>query len=318
MKKVIFTVIVISISLLPACKKNPSSDEAPIALSDEQKELITDAESGFCILDNLTIWEISSGVSKTISGCMIGEKLALLGQTTQIVQAGARRDLIHVRQSSGREGWARTEYVIPNSVLAVIVDDEVSILEKPDAQADTGRLLPRMTILAIYKDSAATAFLRVSCVEPASGRLDKSVYLRNSGISSLIDNVKSAILYQIASRTENSKKRAAFLTSALSDYPRSAFTADIRQALETTEEPVAEEIPTEKFAAVFTANDDGVNVLSVPDETAGSIVATLQKGRTVESVERTTQSYIIGTLSAPWFKIKNPEGWVFGISLSPK
>lgn len=318
MKKVLFAIIVISISLLPACIKNSSSDEAPIALSDDQKELIADSKSGFCILDNLTLWDISSGVSKSVSGCMIGEKLALLGQTTQIVQAGARRDLVHVRQSSGREGWARAEYVIPDSVLAVIVDDESAVLEKPGAQADTGRLLPRMTILAIHKDSAATAFLRVSYVEPSSSRLDKSVYLRNSGVSSLIDDVKSAILYQIAARTENSKKRAAFLTSALSDYPRSKFTADIRRALETTQEPLAAEIPTEKFEAVFTAIDDGINVLSVPDETAGSIVAALQKGRTVESVERTTQSYIIGSLSAPWYRIKNPEGWVFGISLSPK
>jgi hypothetical protein len=317
-KKVIFAIIVISISLLPACMKNSSNDEAPIALSDDQKELITDAESGFCILDNLTLWDISSGVSKSISGCMIGEKLVLLGQTTQIVQTGAKRDLVHVRQSSGIEGWARAEYVISDSVLAVIVDDEAAVLVNPGPQADTGRLLPRMTIIAIHKDSAATAFLHVSGVEPSSGRLDKSVYLRNSGVSSLIGDVKSAILYQVASRTENPKKRAAFLTSALSDYPRSRFTADIRQALVATQEPLAEEIPTEKFEAVFTTNDDGINVLSVPDETEGSVVAALQKGRTVESVERTTQSYIIGSLSAPWYRIKNPEGWVFGISLSPK
>ena len=179
MKKVLFAIIVISISLLPACKKNSSSDEAPIALSDDQKELIADSNSGFCILDNLTLWNISSGVSKSISGCMIGEKLALLGQTTQIVQAGAKRDLVHVRQSSGIEGWARAEYVISDSVLAVIADDDAAVLAKPGLQAGTGRVLPRMTILAIHKDSAATAFLHVSCVEPSSGRLEKSVYLRN-------------------------------------------------------------------------------------------------------------------------------------------
>jgi len=317
-KKVIFAILVISISLLPTCKKNSSIDEAPIALSDSQKELITDAYSGFCILDNLTLWDVSSGTSKSVSGCILGEKLALLGQTTQIVQAGVRRDLVLVRQSSGSEGWARSEYVIPDSVLAVIVDDEAAVLAKPGPQADTGLLLPRMTILAIHKDSAATAFLQVSCVEPSSGKLTIGVYLRNSGVSSLIDDVKSAILYQIASRTENPKKKAAFLTSALSDYPRSKFTADIRRALEATQEPLAVEIPKEKFAAVFITNEDGINVLSVPDETAGIIVETLQKGRTVESVEKTTQSYVIGSLSAPWYRIKNPEGWIFGVALSPK
>jgi hypothetical protein len=318
-KKAAAAILALSISLIsPSCGKNTPSHEAPIALSSAQKELISDKESGFCIMDNLTLWDIGSGTPKLLSACAIGEKLALLGETARVVQSGAPRTFIRVRQSSGSEGWARAEYVVADSVLAVIADDEAVVYSQPDARTATGQTLSRMTILAIHKSTAATAFLRISCVQEEDGKLLRSVYLRNSGVSSLIDDVKSAVLYAIASRTENERKRAAFLTSALSDYPRSRFTEDIRRALQAVKEPVPEEIPTEELTASFVTGDDGINVLSLPDETAGTIVETLPKGRTVDVIEKTSRSYTIGSLSAPWYRIKNPEGWIFGVSLIPK
>jgi hypothetical protein len=318
-KNVSIVILAVSVSLLPACDKTLSresdSSEAPIVFSNEQKELITDRESGFCIMDNLTLWGMSSGTPKFLTGIPIGDKLALLGQNARIVQGGAPRELVRVRLSSDVEGWVRTEYVIADSVLAVTVDDEVAVYSRPIAQAFSEKSLPRMTLLAIYKSSAAMNFIRVSCIEQAGGTLTRGIYLKNSGVSSLIDDVKSAILFKIASRTENQRKRAAFLTSALSDYPRSKFAEEIRQSLAITREPASVEIPTESLTATFVTADDSVNVLSIPDEAAGAIVATIPKGRTVEVMEKTRQSYSIGALSAPWYRIKDPEGWVFGVSL---
>ena len=48
------------------------------------------------------------------------------------------------------------------------------------------------------------------------------------------------------------------------------------------------------------------------------MVGKLAKGRSVVAVERTKQSYALGALNAPWYRIKEPEGWVFGVFLAPK
>ena len=71
-------------------------------------------------------------------------------------------------------------------------------------------------------------------------------------------------------------------------------------------------VSTESFTGTFQANDDKVNVRSLPDETMGKVVAVLKKDQVVEATDMTMGSFTIGTLNAPWYKIKSPAGWVFG------
>jgi hypothetical protein len=306
-----------TLCLITACSIAGSKAAPPAALSKEQKDLISDKDNGFCIMDNASLWEIGPGAPRLLATCGIGEKLTLLGKTSRAVVSGASRNLILVKQSNGPEAWARTELIVPDSILGVVVDNEAAMYARPNTRSSTGKNLPRMTIVAIQKNTAATAFLRVSCVGQESQEVHRGVYVANSGISSLVDDVRGAILYRIASRTENPRKKAAFLGSALNDYPRSKFTSDIKNALSAAQEPVPAEIPTEKLVAEFLTREEGVNVLTLPGE-AGTVIATLPKGRTVASLERTLASYTIGSLIAPWYRIKDPEGWVFGVSLLRK
>jgi hypothetical protein len=61
---------------------------------------------------------------------------------------------------------------------------------------------------------------------------------------------------------------------------------------------------------------DSVSVFDAPDEKTGKLLASLPKGRTVEILEKTTESFAIGETNAPWFRIREPAGWVFGASLA--
>ena len=318
MKKVPVMIPVLLIMLSAACGRNDSGGIPPIVISKDQKELMTDAKSVFCIIDNLTVWEIATGGAKAVASCTVGEKLALTGQTTVSEISGARRELFRVKTASGAEGWVRADSVAVDSVLGVITADEAVMYSRPSVLRIPARALPRMTIVAIQKSSAGTDFLRVSCADPEKAGALRGIYLENTGVSSRLDDVKSAILFILAARTENPKKKAAFLTSSLTDYPGSRFAPDIRQALAATQEPVSSDIPTEEYTASFVTIEDGINVLSAPDETAGTVVATIDRNKPVQSTEKTRQSYTIGALSAPWYKLKDPEGWVFGVSLAPK
>ncbi len=288
----------------------------PIAISSGQREFITDAQSGFCVADELSLWEAGAAAPRRLSSCTIGEKLSLTGETSRMLLNGIQRSVIRVRQTSGTEGWVRAEYVIPDSILGVVVEEGAASYRRPDPAAPTSQTLKRMTVVAIHKRTAATDFLRISYTDPKDGRL-LSAYARNTGISSYLHDVRSAILHAMAARTQNIRTRAGLLTLALNDYPQSKFTPEIRMALEAVEKPSLTDIPTEPFSGTFTAAEDGVNVLSIPDENAGSVVDTLRKGSSVDAVERTRQAYSVGSLSAPWYRLREPDGWVFGISLVP-
>jgi hypothetical protein len=127
--------------------------------------------------------------------------------------------------------------------------------------------------------------------------------------------VESAILLELAGDAANSKQRQAFLSSALKDYPTSSFASRIRAELAGSR-PAAAESAVVSMTATFVTNQEKVNVLSAPDDASASVVATLAKGQSVDAVEKTAESSRIGSLSAPWYRIKDPPGWVFGTFLS--
>lgn len=316
MKKVAAAILAVSLFLLMAfCRKYPvpqnrqQMERIPEAVRDS---LISDEKSGFCMLDGLTLWGLSDGKLSPLSRLQIGEKLTLLGPSKKASFSGSLKKIVRVRRTSGIDGWVRAEYFAANSILAVVVYDEVPVFTLPTERSQLAGHLPIMSILAIRRDSAAAVFLRVTCYDQASDTLYSDVFARNEGISSQIGSVESALLYRIASWTDNLKLKAAFLKSALSDYPSSPFSDIIRQAAAALNAPPAQKIETEEFPVILIVSEDKVNVLSAPSEVSGSIVATLLKGQRIHAEERTRDSFQIGSLSAPWYRISDPAGWVFG------
>jgi hypothetical protein len=103
------------------------------------------------------------------------------------------------------------------------------------------------------------------------------------------------------------------LTIAVNKYGSSVFMPKLQQALGGA--PAAK--PTVAATGSYIVNFDRVNVRDAPDEVNGKVVTQLQAGIVVEVLEATAQSYKIGGNTAPWYRIMDPEGWVFGASLAP-
>jgi hypothetical protein len=308
MRRSLLLVCLLPFCFLIACERNP---QAPPS----QQAAVADAKSAFVIMGGLPLWDLAAGSLTLKESIPLGEKLALLGQTAKAAQSGKDRDFLQVKRDSGKEGWVRADYVVPSSILAVVTADDAVIYTEARNTAATGSLVPKMTVLVIHSDSGGQAFIRVTFYDPAAKVLSRGVQLKNEGVSSRPDDVQAAILFQLAAGSKNQVQKEAFLKSAAKDHPGSAFIVQIQEALVALASPTPSRA-TEEFFAAMQSTDDGVSVLDAPDEKAGKIVATLSKGQKVDVEAKTTESYSIGELSAPWYRIREPAGWVFSASLA--
>jgi hypothetical protein len=300
-------VVAASLLLLVSCSQK---GEAPAGMQESQGSLVSDAKSGFCILNNLAFWDQqSNGALKWKASVQLGEKLQLLDQTVKAVEPGSstEREFIQVRRDSGVEGWIRSEYVVPNSILGVITSEEAVIYTQPKNTAATAEAIPNLTVLAVLKDSAGQSFIKVTLFDKY---LRSGIFLRNEGVSTRSSDVESAILLILARQSDKENLKKTFLESAKKDYPDSIFAATIDGALSVLADPTAGR-EVEEFSESLVSRDDNVNVRAKPHEESLK-VGKLMKGQQVDVVQKTTQEFAIGNTSAPWFKIKDPEGWVWG------
>jgi hypothetical protein len=298
--------------LLLSCQQN-APREVPQAI-------VADGRSAFTVIADLPLWTLSQGILTQKETIPIGEKLALLGQSSKIVQAGREREFVQVRRMSTSEGWVRADYVVSRSILAVVTTDDAVIYTVPHNTAATTASIPRMTILAIHAETGGMTFLRVTGFDPAAKLLLRGVYLRNEGVSSKPADVQAAILLQLAAASKNPKQQQAFLKTAVKDYPDSIFMPELTAALAgpaAAQAPQAPKgIPTVPASGTMTTAADGVKVYDTPDEKAGKVLATLARGQRVEIQEKTAADSAADPGSA-WYRIRDPMGWVSGASLAP-
>lgn len=76
-------------------------------------------------------------------------------------------------------------------------------------------------------------------------------------------------------------------------------------------------IDTVPAAGTYAVNNDRVNVRAAPDVAKGLVVAKLNKGAKVEVIEMTVLTYAVQDMRAAWFRIQEPDGWVYGYYLDP-
>jgi hypothetical protein len=71
----------------------------------------------------------------------------------------------------------------------------------------------------------------------------------------------------------------------------------------------------EEYSAALAAGESNVSVRDTPDEKTGKVVAMLSSGQRVDVVGKTKENYTVEDRTAPWYRIREPAGWVHGSSL---
>jgi hypothetical protein len=271
-------------------------------------------------LTDVAIWTISEAnelIWKATSP--VGERVQAVDEPARTAyQYEADRTFIKVRRPNGDEGWARQDFVVAATAPGVVRAEKSVLYSAAANTAATANAIPRMSIVAVHgAPDPGDRYWKISVYDPQANRLFAEVYARAEELSMEEDNVQSAILYRLARAASNATQREALLTNAANDHKTSVFAKEISEALSlTTGGPPLMPTFMLSLPVRLVAARDGVNVRAGPDATWSPVVGTLALDQGVEALERSTEEYVIDGQSSPWYRISEPEGWVFGAFLS--
>lgn len=272
------------------------------------------AREGYVLMQDLALWQDEfGGKLKFQEALTLGDKVALLGQTAKFTQDGREREYVKIRSLSGKEGWARSSYVASNATLAVVKVPKTLIYSEPRDVKVTSRTLGYMVLVAVFRDGGADGFVKIGGYDPGSDTLIDGVYVSRDDLTFDDFDINALVLYRVAMGMKNAELRRNLLTVAQTKYGKTIFMDKIQAALN----PESQAKALVAAGGKYIVNDNNVNLRSAPDEKGGSVLKTLAKDTVVEVVQASAAAYTVGGATAQWFKLKDPEGWVFGAFLSP-
>jgi hypothetical protein len=272
------------------------------------------------ILNQLGLYTENGGTLTLKEGLVIGDKLTLLNKSQKFKMDKVEKDFIKVRSPSGTEGWVRAPYALSKVSLAVVKVDPSTIYSQPRDVSVTAKTISKMTLVAVFQDGSSGQWAKVNCYDSAQDIYyteADNVFLPREDLTFSDADISAVIIYTTAMANKNKTIRANLFKVVDKKYSSSVFYDQIKATL-APETVVANTKPTSPAVGIYTVNDNNVNVRNSPDEVNGAVSGTLNKGTDVEVFETTTQSYTIGGLTAPWFHIREPSGWVFGAFISVK
>lgn len=242
----------------------------------------------------------------------VGDKVTILGGVVKAKYNGAEREYYKVKLSTGKEGFIRSNLLGVGGTLGVVKADSSFVYSEPRDVKITDRTIGRAQLVVVLKDGATDSFIAVSGYDEGKDLPFTGVFVNRSDVSINDVDVNAIVLLTVAKAQKNATIRKNLLTVAATKYPTSLF-IDLINAGLSAGSPVR---ATKATTGTFTVNDANVNVRDVPNE-KGNRAATLDKGASIQVTEVTTDSYTVDGLTAPWYHVQTPDGWVFGTFLTP-
>lgn len=255
----------------------------------------------------------------------IGEAVTLIGESFTAETDVGERELIMIRNSVGDEAYSLSRYFVPNATLGIVTDATAVIYNRPDLVSPTRNILPRGSAVAIFPDDPGNGFVEVTSWDHDSGTPYVEIFLQDGDVSTQRNDVQAGLLLFVAQRTEAQVAREELLVNAES-LGTTAFVDDIRRELAVVrgEDPSdampseLADIELEAFEFTGVINADATVVYRFPDADPAYQVTTLDAGAIVDVRERTVEAFTVEGETSSWFRIANPEGWVFGDRIDPQ
>lgn len=258
----------------------------------------------------------------------LGDKFFSLGKIVSVKdKKNTMLELVKCKTQKDEIFWLRADIVVPGGTLAIVKDDETNIYREPDKLKPTGEILSKMTIVTTYPDSES-GFRKVTTWDEKLNKKRANIYIKAEDLSKRESDIQSIRTYFLATKLNNDVAKKTLFKTAL-EYKDSIFYDFIEneynkifESPETqtpNEETVSVDVPEfEEIDFAATINDNDVNVRTLPILESSEIITQLNIGDSVSITGQTTDSFSVGGISAKWYKISEPEGWVFGSYLDPQ
>lgn len=252
----------------------------------------------------------------------LGEPISYMGETEEVSSDKINKILSHIKNKKGEDVWIDDIFLVPDGRLGVIIG-EPFVYSEPDILQPTDDILPKGTIVTIYPDEE-NGFKKITTWDEVNDKRQPNVFVKKATVSSKEADVQTGLILFAVGKSKNDAVKMELLRSAL-DYSSKVFANEIDNEImkingsantepESESAPVTQvEVPIEDFYFSGIINDNDVNVRNIPSTNGSSVVSQLNNGESVMILAQTVEDFTIGADTSKWYKLEDPEGWIFGI-----
>ncbi|MDR2143029.1 MAG: SH3 domain-containing protein [Treponema sp.] len=297
-------------------QQSVSGGEAPSEFSGTEQAVPAGNVNGV-VLIRAGLWELQNeNQVKWVRYINAGETVEWKDESRKLVNPSANNaENEYFRVYAGGDYWIRDYAVEGPANPGIITGFETVLYSQPDlgSPLTSGtNTIHQYTIVAVHPEQQS-GFLKISAYYANSGKYIwiRERYVKAENVSTDVNDVKGISLYQLAMATEDSVVKKELLNNALSLSDR-YYDLIQRALIEAEYADGIETIAATDFAVV----EDELYVYDRPDEDNGEWVDSVGYGDTVTAIARTKeQTSFYGSGAYYWYKIAEPEGWVFGAYL---
>jgi uncharacterized protein YgiM (DUF1202 family) len=272
--------------------------------------------TAFVLANGISLMSDHSGKLDWVETLNVGDKLTVLGATKTFGSGESARLYDQVRDAVGKTGWVQDNLIAKGATLEAVKSDKALIYDAPQDIKVTSASLAKGAIVAIVPDKTATgAFVKFVAYDEARDRVYSNRYLNSSDLTQQPDDVQAAITLIVLKQTKSADARKAILTSTANLVNSAVFGQEIQKQLDVltpTTAPVAQ-----AAAGDYIAQGD-VQVYDQPDMMQGKVIGSLKQGDVVSVKEQSSSVYTVNGVQGRWLHLTQPDGWVFGGSLTAK
>jgi hypothetical protein len=211
----------------------------------------------------------------------------------------------------GKDYWVQSAYAVGEAVPGVIIGEETVRYARADVRAPNpnGLIIPVYTLVAVHTAQESDLFTGVSAyLEGERTVLIKNEFIKKENVSTQKADVTGMQLYTLAREAKTDVAKRELLRSALDTGSRfgSLVEAEL-YAAENSEEPV------DPYDIVVVRS--GATVYDKPTIKSRSLDL-VAVNNPVRVLARTIREDTLNSGdSARWYRIENPDGWIFGAYL---
>ncbi|UTC63208.1 hypothetical protein E4O05_04795 [Treponema sp. OMZ 787] len=268
--------------------------------------------------------ETDDGKMKWVAEASLGDKALYLGEKKEAQRTdGQKRVFFHISLKD-KEYWIQDYCYEPNTVTAFISSTDTVLYKSDSLTAVTDEIIPQYFIVAVYKDSLNTKFVKIAayCPELITSWVVKEKYLKRETVELETPSVDAMVLAQIAMETQSETSRAELFQNAIEMNSRYSDDIAILQNLAQvmdSEAAFLKKLEAEKVDKKFTAKQD-IDLLSIPTVDGDVRVLASVKADTILSAAKKVVIAESDGSQSEWYYVqhKQKKGWIQASYLQEK
>jgi len=316
--------LVLAVLLFASCQQSGTTGNSGSSNASKTVQGLSLDKSAVILFQGCALYTEKDGMMAYATTSNIAETVEWLADIKKALRSSdkAERSFAKIKNADG-EFWVQDVFVAAKAIPGVIIAADTVLYKKADVASPSGVIIPINTVVAVHDAQAPNGFTKISAYMPDNKKMPvvTELFVKKDTLVTNSSDIRGLQLWLVAREQKDLVIKKELLKSAMDTGSR--FATEIQAELSLLDGTAAAVVPagsdatrsTEAFTQGFTVNDDNINVRSIPHEVNGTIVGTLSAGTTVDSSERTTETYTVAGFTKRWYRISQPDGWVFGAFL---